>query len=114
MRKLILFLPLCLFLSFLPQTKAEIIYRPDEGWNYEKPGEEETPAAKTAKEQFDRAQAFESKGDLAGAIKAYRVFVKKFSYSGHVSEAQWKIAELSEKSGNDKQAFDAYDDYLKK
>src|ERR1700709_1098813 len=98
MRKLILLPTLCLFLSLSPQTKAEIVYRPDEGWNYEKPGEE-TPAAKTAQEQMERAQAFESKGDLPKAISAYRVFVKKFSYSGHVPEAQWKIAELSEKNG---------------
>ena len=114
MRKLIPILPLCLFLLPLPQVKAEIIYRPDEGWTYEKPGEEETPAAKTAQEQYDRAAAFESKGDLGNAIKAYRVFVKKFSYSSHVSDAQWKIAELTEKTGDDNHAFDAYDTYIKK
>jgi outer membrane protein assembly factor BamD len=113
MRKLILFLTPCLFLSLLPQTKADIVYRPDEGWNYDKPGEE-TPAAKTAQEQLDRAQAFENKGDIPKAIGAYRVFVKKFSYSSHLAEVQWKIATLSEKIGDDEHAFDAYDVYIKK
>src|SRR5580700_802386 len=112
MRKLIPFLVLCL--SFSPQMKAEIIYRPDEGWSSQNPGEEQTPAAKSAQEQFGRAQAFENSGDLDKAIKAYQVFVKKFSYSSHVAEAQWKVAELTEKTGNDNKAYDAYDAYIKK
>ncbi|HWB59822.1 MAG TPA: outer membrane protein assembly factor BamD, partial [Chthoniobacteraceae bacterium] len=52
--------------------------------------------------------------DLDKAIKAYRVFVKKFAYSSRVADAQWKIAVLTERTGNDSAAFDAYDDYIKK
>lgn len=113
MRKLCVILALGLILP-LPRTKAEIVYHPDEGWNSNKPGEEQTPAAKAAQEQFERAQALENSGDVDKAIKAYQVFVKKFAYSSHVSQAQWKIAELTEKTGNDNKAFDAYDAYIKK
>src|ERR1700677_4793478 len=113
MRKLILSLQLCLFLSLLPHAKAEIVYRPDEGWNAEKPGDE-TPAAKTAQEQLDRAQAFETAGDLPKAIAAYRVFVKKFSFSSHVADAQWQIAVLSDRIADYERAFDAYEIYIKK
>lgn len=112
MRKLIPLL--ALLLLFAPRTKAEIVYHPDEGWTSQNPGGEETPAAKAAQEQFDRAQGYENSGDLAKAIKAYQVFVKKYAYSSHASEAQWKIAELTEKTGNDNKAFDAYDDYIKR
>jgi outer membrane protein assembly factor BamD len=115
MRKLIPFLPLCLAFGLsLPQVKAEIVYRPDEGWVSQNPGEAETPAAKSAQVQWDRATALESKGDIDGAIKAYKVFVKKYSYSSHTADAQWKIAVLTEKTGNDNKAFDAYDDYIKR
>ncbi len=113
MRKLILILPLSLSLSLLPHAKAELVYRPDEGWNYEKPGEE-TPAAKTAKEQLERAQAYEAKGDNGKALSAYKVFVKKFSYSGQAPHAQLKVAELYEKLGDYEAAFQAYNTYLKK
>lgn len=115
MRKLIPFMSLSLLsLSLVPQGHAEIVYRPDEGWNYQKPGEEESAPAKTAKEQMDRAEAYEAKGDYGRAIGAYRVFVKKFNYSGHTEHAQWKIAELSDKTGDYDRAFDAYDAYIKK
>lgn len=113
MRKLILFSIFCLPLAAFQPAKAELVYRPDEGWNYEKPGDE-TPAAKTAREQMDRAVAFENKGDLDNALKAYRVFVKKFTYSGMAPKAQIKVGELYEKIGNYDHAFDAYTDYIKK
>lgn len=113
MRKLIPFLLLCLSFWLLPRTEAALVYRPDEGWNYESPGEE-TPAAKNAKEQMARAEAAESKGDIKGAIKAYHVFVKKFAYSGMAPKAQLKLAELLEKMGDYDRAFEAYGDYIKK
>lgn len=113
MRKLIPFLLLSLFFSLPPRTDAAIVYRPDEGWNYESPGGE-TPAAKNAREQMTRAEAAESKGDVKGAINAYHVFVKKFAYSGMAPKAQLKLAQLLEKIGDYDRAFDAYGAYLKK
>ena len=89
------------------------MYRPDEGWNYEKPGEE-TPAAKTAKEQMNRAATAEANGDIKGALKAYRVFAKKFSYSSAAPKAQMKVGDLYAKTGDYDHAFDAYTDYIKK
>lgn len=114
MRKLILFLSLGLSTIFLPSVRGEIVYKPDEGWNYQSPGGEETPAAKTAKEQMQRAENFENKGDYGNALKAYRVFVKKFSYSGMAPKAQMKVAEMYEKVNDFDHAFDAYNTYNKK
>jgi outer membrane protein assembly factor BamD len=113
MRKLISILLAAVFMVLLQGARAELVYRPDEGWNYEAPGQE-TPAAKTAKEQLDRAEALESKGDLKNAVKAYRVFTKKFSYSGKAPKAQLKLAGLYEKTGDYEHAFEAYNTYIKK
>jgi len=113
MRKLITFSLLSLSLVVLPRVQGELVYRPDEGWNYEKPGEE-TPAAKTAREQLNRAAEAENRGDTKAALGAYRVFVKKFGYSGAAPKAQMKVGQLYEKLGNYDNAFDAYTDYIKK
>ena len=96
----------------LPAAKAEIVYHPDQGWNNQ--GQDQSPAAKAAEEQFNRAQSLENSGQLDKAIKEYKVFVKKYAYSSHIAEAQWKIAELYDKSGEPSKAFDAYNDYIKK
>ena len=114
MRKLILFLSFTFSVGVLPSVVGEIVYRPDEGWNYQTPGGEETPAAKTAREQWDRAVNYENKGDLKDALKAYRVFVKKFTYSSMAAKAQMKVGELCEKTGDLDHAFDAYNTYNKK
>ena len=113
MRKLILLSMLALFLSLLPGTRAAITYTRDEGWNYSN-SDEQSPAAKNAQEQLARAEAYESKGDIDRAIKAYRIFVKKFTFSKNAPNAQLKLADLLEQTGDDSHAFDAYGEYIKK
>lgn len=113
MRKLILFLLFGSLTSLLPSARAELTYAHDEGWNYSATGEE-MPAAKNAKEQMTRAEDFEAKGDNAKAIKAYRVYVKRFGYGKDAPKAQLKIAELLDKSGDYNPAFDAYGTYISK
>jgi len=114
MRKLITFLSLGLSLFVLQSARGDLVYRPDEGWDYHTPGDEETPAAKTAKEQMDRAVNYENKGDLKRALGAYRVFVKKFGFSSMAPKAQMKVGELLERTGDYDHAFDAYNTYNKK
>jgi outer membrane protein assembly factor BamD len=113
MRKLILFSTASLFLSLLPGTRAALTYKRDEGWNYSAT-DDETPAAKNAKEQLARAQEFEKNGDTDKAIKAYRVFVKKFAFAKDAPNAQLKIGDLLEQIGDHDHAFDAYGEYIKK
>ena len=112
MRKPIVFFSLVLALALLPTPPmhAAVIYRPGEGFHSEE--EDSGAIEKSASEQLHKAQALEAEGSFKKAIGAYRALLSGFPGSGIAPEAQFKIAELHEKTGEPERAFTAYGKYL--
>ena len=112
MRKLIAFSSCVLALSLLatPPLHAATIYRPGEGFHSEE--EDAGALEKSASEQLHKAQELEAEGSLKKAIGAYRGLLSGFPGSGASSQAQFKIAELQEQTGEPERAFDSYAKYI--
>lgn len=64
-----------------------------------------TPAERAA---YDEAVALDNGGSANRSISAYRRFIKNHPASPLAANAQYRIAELYEASGNSSKAFDAY------
>ena len=65
-------------------------------------------APDTARPLFDLAQNYDDSGATQQAIAAYRQFLKAAPASRLASQAQYRIAELLESTGDINKAFDAY------
>lgn len=91
-------------------VQAAVVYRPGEGFS---PADEDAgPTEKSASEQLHKAQTLETEGDFKKAIGAYRSLLSTFPSSGIASQAQFKIAELYEKTGDPERAFKTYGKYI--
>ena len=114
MRNLIAFFSLILALSMLPvsPTQAALVYRPGEGLHSE--DEDSGSPEKSASAQLHKAQKLEADGAYKKALGAYRALLSGFPNSGVASQAQFKIGELCEKTGDPEEAFKAYGKYISK
>ncbi|MDP9291374.1 MAG: outer membrane protein assembly factor BamD [Verrucomicrobiota bacterium] len=95
-----------------PILQGAITYRSGEGWQIE--GEDQSPAARTAAEQFHRAEDAEDAGDLRRALVNYRKVVRRFPNSFTAPRAQFQIGALLERLDDPGHAFDAYAKYVTK
>jgi outer membrane protein assembly factor BamD len=113
MSKAALALSLTLFGCVVPLrwSEAAVIYRSSEGWSVEG---ENTADAGSAAAQMRSAEDLEKKGDDAGAYKACKVLVKRYSTSVLAPKAQRKMGILLQKNSDYDQAFEAYNTYLTK
>jgi len=92
----ILFLPLLICLALPGSSGASVIFKPNEKTKYLAPGEEQMSG--TAAQLFENAQAAERRGDLKGAIKAYRVIVKKYPKDTLAAGACFRMGQLQEQT----------------
>jgi outer membrane protein assembly factor BamD len=92
----ILFLPLLLCLALPGSGTASVIFKPGEKAKYLTPGEEQMSGS--AAQLFERAQEAERRGNLKGAIKAYRVIVKKHPKDALAAGACFRMGELQEQT----------------
>ena len=102
----ILFLPFLVCLALVGPVNGSVVFKPGEKAHYKSPGEEEMSG--TARELFDRAQADEAKGDLGGAIKAYRTIVKKHPHDTLAGGSAYRLGQLLEQTHKYTQAANAY------
>jgi len=102
----ILFLPLLICLAAADPARASVVFKPGEKAHYKSPGEEEMSG--TAQQLFDRAQEAEKRGDLAGAIKSYRIIVKKHPHDTLAPGACYRMGQLQEQIHKYLQAADSY------
>jgi len=102
----ILFLPLLVCLAFVLPVNGAVVFKPGEKAHYKTPGEEEMSG--TARQLFDRAQAAEAKGDISGAIKAYRTIVKKHPHDTLAGGSAYRLGQLLEQTHKYLPAADAY------
>ena len=101
-----LFLPLLICLAVSVPVEGAVVFKPKETARFKAPGEEEMSG--TAQQLFDRAQADERRGNLGGAIKAYRMIVKKHPKDTLAPGACWRLGQLLEQTHKYLPAADAY------
>ncbi|MEE2947275.1 MAG: outer membrane protein assembly factor BamD [Verrucomicrobiota bacterium] len=102
-----------IFFFWPNRIPAPIIYRPGEGWSYERIGGGGSWRRTNAKDQLALAkEAFGAK-DWKTAFKAARRTVADWPLSDHAPEAQLLLAQSYEKLGDDAKAFSEYQNLLR-
>jgi outer membrane protein assembly factor BamD len=97
---------LAMALAWPGPVRASVIFKPGEKAHYMAPGEEQMSG--TAQQLFDKAQAAERSGNLKGAIKAYRVIVKKYPRDTLASGSCFRMGQLQEQRRDYLQAAQSY------
>lgn len=96
-------------------SPAPLIYRPGEGWSYERVGESGSQWERTrARDQLQVAQEAFDKGDLSRAIKASRRVVARWPLSDYAPDAQYLLGRCYEKKGFLEKAFKTYQELIEK
>jgi outer membrane assembly lipoprotein YfiO len=99
----------------LPYTApAPLVYRPGEGWTYERPGTDGAWTRDRAEDQVAVAQEAYDNGDYRLALKAARRVVRMWPLSDFAPQAQYLIGLTQEARRQDEKAFKAYQDLLEK
>jgi outer membrane protein assembly factor BamD len=89
-------------LTLQPLTPSDTVERKTTGWLFNKPRE------KTAAKQLVLARRLEQDDHLGGAVDAFDDLVRCWPYAPEASGAQLRMAELNEKRGKYKRAFEDY------
>lgn len=101
-------------LAFPYRSPAPLVYRPGEGWTYEKPGETGSWQKMRAKDQLEVAQTAFDIGDYKLALKAAQRTVNNWPLSDYAPRAQYLAARCLEEQGRDQLAFKRYQQLLEK
>ena len=103
----ILFLLLLIALALPGSLTAAVVFKPNEKkTRYRAPGEEEMSG--TAAQLFVKAQEAEERGNLGGAMKAYRTIVKKHSRDTLAAHSCFRLGQLQEKTNKFTLAAQSY------
>lgn len=101
-------------LAFPYRSPAPLVYRPGEGWTYEKPGETGSWQKTRAKDQLEVAQKAFEIGDYKLALKASQRTVNNWPLSDYAPQAQYLYARCLEAQGKDQLAFKRYQELIEK
>jgi outer membrane protein assembly factor BamD len=101
-------------LAFPYRSPAPLIYRPGEGWTYEKPGETGSWQKTRAKDQLEVAEKAFEVGNFKLAQRAAQRTVSNWPYSDYAPQAQYLVARCLEEQGKDQLAFKRYQELLEK
>ncbi len=85
---------------------AAVVFKPGERATYKAPGEEEMSG--NAQELFSKAQEAEKKGNIKGAIKAYRTLVRKHPRDTLAPGSLYRMAQLQEQTRQYLKAAQSY------
>ncbi len=96
------------------RSPAPLIYRPDEGWVYEKPGSDNKWQRSSAKEQLRVAQEAFQKNDDDLAARAAKRVVARWPFADYAPQAQYLVGRCYEAQGKDEVAFKHYQKLLEK
>ena len=96
------------------RSPAPLIYRPGEGWIYEKPGETGSWVKTRAKDQLEVAQQAFDVGNYKLALKAGQRTVSTWPLSDYAPQAQYLVGRCYEADGKDELAFKRYQNLLEK
>lgn len=98
---------LCLF-AFALRSPAPLVYKPGEGWTYEKVGESGSWQKTRAKDQLEVAKNAFEKENYDLALKASKRVINNWPLSDYAPEAQYMIGRCYEEQGQDEKAFKQY------
>jgi len=107
------FVAVCL-LTFAYKSPAPLVYKPGEGWTYEKPGETGSWQKTRAKDQLEVAQQAFDKGNFDLALKAAKRTVSNWPFSDYAPKAQYIAARSLEQQKQDQKAFKEYQKLIEK
>jgi outer membrane protein assembly factor BamD len=102
----ILFVSILICVGLTVPVRAAVVFKPGEKTHYKTPGEDEMSGS--AQQLFERAQAAERKGDLGGAIKAYRVIVKRYPHDTLAAGSCFRLARVQEQAHKYLSAAESY------
>jgi outer membrane protein assembly factor BamD len=103
------------FVALLPfRSPAPLIYAPGEGWYYEQAGATGKWTRTRAKDQLEVAEAAFKTKDYSTAMRAANRVLKVWPLSDYAPRAKYLVARCYEARGRDEQAFDNYQELLKK
>jgi outer membrane protein assembly factor BamD len=113
MRKLVLWLVALVFvaLAFPPNCPAPLVWRPGEGWVYEKGG---ATTAKTPQEQLELGKLFQSQKDYDSAISAYQRLIRHWPTAYATQEGRLHLGECLSALGFHYKAFLEYQNLIQK
>ncbi|HEX4139528.1 MAG TPA: outer membrane protein assembly factor BamD [Candidatus Methylacidiphilales bacterium] len=86
-------------------TRAELVWRPGEGWSDESGGD---VSASSSRDQLDLAHKLEAQGQRDSALKAYRALLRRWPLSFFAPEAQYRVGKILEDQGDFYNAFQAF------
>jgi outer membrane protein assembly factor BamD len=101
-------------LAFPYSSPAPLIYRPGEGWIYERPGAEGKWQRARAQDQLAVAEESFTKKDYGTALKAARRTVSQWPLSDYAPRAQYLIGRSYEAKRQDDKAFKQYQKLIEK
>ena len=101
-------------LAFPYSSPAPLIYRPGEGWIYEKPGAEGKWQRARAQDQLAVAEESFNKKDYGTTLKAARRTVSQWPLSDYAPRAQYLIGRSYEAKRQDDKAFKQYQKLIEK
>lgn len=102
-------------LGFAFNSPAPLIYRPGEGWIYERVGEEGGSWERTrAKDQLQVAQEAFDAGNTSRALKAARRVVARWPLSDYAPDAQYLLGRCYEEKHFFEKAFKTYQELIEK
>jgi len=102
----LLILPLLMWCALPGSAPGSVIFKPGEKAKYQAPGEEEMGG--NAQELFSKAQELEKKGNISGAIKAYRNLVRRHPRDTLAPGSLYRMAQLHEQIHQPLKAAQAY------
>jgi outer membrane protein assembly factor BamD len=102
----LLLLPVLIWFALPELAVGAVVFKPGEKVTYRAPGDEEMSG--NAQELFAKAQELERKGNIKGAIKAYRTLVRKHPRDTLAPGALYQMALLQEQSRQYLKAAQSY------
>jgi outer membrane protein assembly factor BamD len=105
---------LCLLLlSFAVSTaRAELVWRPGEGWSDE--SSEGGAVADSSRDQLEMAHKLEAAGQRDDALKAYKNLLRRWPLSFFAPEAQFRVGKILEDEADFADAFKAFQTMVQK
>ena len=100
--------------AFPYSSPAPLIYRPGEGWIYEKPGAEGKWQRARAQDQLAVAEESFKKKDYGTALQAAHRTVSQWPLSDYAPRAQYLVGRCYEEKKQDERAFKQYQKLLEK
>src|SRR5277367_3686464 len=95
-----------LALSFaVPMARAELVWRPGEGWSDESGGD---VSASSSRDQLEMAHKMEAAGQRDDALKAYKSLLRRWPLSFFAPEAQFRVGKILEDEADFAGAFKAF------